>query len=684
MKKTIIIGAGRGGQALLEQLEKSGRFNVVGVADADLNAPGMMQAEARGIETAKDYVSLIQKVLPDVVIEATGASEVSQRAGEVLPEGAALIPASVASVMYALIEEKEELLKQQQAHDRFRETILQSTHDGMIAINQNEQIILYNRQAELITGVTNEQALGAWIYDILPQSKLPDVLKHQHIEANQQQTFANGRNIVTTRVPLWRGEEMLGALAVFQDVTDVQNMAEEVTNLKSIQQMLEAIIQSSEEAISVVDENGNGLLINPAYTRLTGLTADEVVGQPATADISEGESMHFAVLRTEQPVRGARMKVGPNRKDVLVNAAPILVDGTLKGSVGVIQDVSEIRALTEELERARQIIRTLEAKYTFSDIIGQSEEMQVAVNQAQAAAATPVNVMLRGESGTGKELFAHAIHDASKRKYRPFIRVNCAALSESLLESELFGYEEGAFSGAKRGGKRGLFEEAHEGSLFLDEIGEMSASTQAKLLRVLQEKEIVRVGGTASIPVDVRVIAATNVQLELAIHDGSFREDLYYRLNKLPIQIPPLAERLEDLNELCQHLLYKINQEYGRNVQQLSAGALQELKQYHWPGNVRELENVLGRAVIHMPFHATEIVPEHLPPLTKSEEPKPSVEKYSGSLQERLDAFERQQLLEALAMFEGNKTKAAEHLKISIRNLYYKLEKHGYAKTSMQ
>jgi len=291
--------------------------------------------------------------------------------------------------------------------------------------------------------------------------------------------------------------------------------------------MLEAIIQSSDEAISVVDEHGNGIMINPAYTRLTGLTREQVVGKPATADIYEGESMHLKVLKTKKPVRGVRMKVGPNRKDVIVNVAPIIVDGVLKGSVGVIHDVSEIQSLTEELQKARQIIRTLEAKYTFSDIIGSSEEMQLAIEKAKLGAKTPATVLLRGESGTGKELFAHAIHNESNRKYNKFIRVNCAAISESLLESELFGYEEGAFSGARRGGKRGLFEEANNGSIFLDEIGELSPETQAKLLRVLQENEIVRVGGTKAIPINVRVIAATNINLEKAMAEGKFREDLY-------------------------------------------------------------------------------------------------------------------------------------------------------------
>ncbi len=300
----------------------------------------------------------------------------------------------------------------------------------------------------------------------------------------------------------------------------------------------------------------------------------EVIGHPATADISEGESMHLQVLETGKAVRGVPLKVGANNKDVIVNVAPVIVDGKTKGSVGVIHDVSELTSLHAQLEKAKKRIRTLEAKYSFDEIVGSSAEMKRAIEQAKLAASTPATILLRGESGTGKELFAHAIHNESRRRSHSFVRVNCAALSEQLLESELFGYVEGAFSGAKRGGKQGLFEEADKGSIFLDELGELSSAMQAKLLRVLQEQEIVRVGGTKPISIDVRVIAATNANLEKAISEKRFREDLYYRLNKMPIFIAPLREREEDLEPLSAYLLAKLNQDYGRYVQSISEEAL--------------------------------------------------------------------------------------------------------------
>ncbi|MFB5661988.1 sigma 54-interacting transcriptional regulator [Alteribacillus sp. HJP-4] len=574
---------------------------------------------------------------------------------------------------------------------RIHSTILDAIHEGMIAINKDGLIVLFNRKASNLTGISQELALDSRLERVLPESGLLRVLQRKKEEENQKLTFTNGNTIVTTRLPLWHRDKCIGALAVFKDVTDIEKIAEEVTSLKSIRQMLEAIINSSEEAISVVDEDGLGMMINPAYTRLTGLPAMEVIGKPAHTDISEGESMHMKVLNTKKPVRGVRLKVGPNKKDVLVNVAPVIVDGDIKGSVGVIHDVSEIRTLTEELKRAKQLIRTLEAKYSFDDIIGSSREMTLVKEQAERSANVPVTVLLRGESGTGKELFAHAIHNESNRKFHPFIRVNCAAIPETLLESELFGYEEGAFSGARHGGKKGFFEEADKGSILLDEIGEIPASTQVKLLRVLQEGEFIKVGGTRSCQVDVRVIAATNVNLEKALQENKFREDLYYRLNRMPIQIPPLRDRIEDIEPLCTHLITRINRDYGRNITAISKETIQVLHGYDWPGNVRELENLLGRAVISMSNTENVIQAAHLPELhnrykkvSTAVSPRTEWGAEQFTLQQKLDSFEKKLIIEKLQENEFNKTKTADQLNISLRSLYYKMERHHIAKNGMQ
>ncbi|ALA71324.1 ATPase AAA [Geobacillus stearothermophilus 10] len=687
MKKVMLIGADSRGTSLLKLLHGASGFEVVAVVDVDEHAPGLQLARRWGIAAASDWRPWMAKPL-DLIIETTGRADVLEEIRRRAPEGANIVPSAVARMMAELVAEKEALIAELKSEAARRALIFHSSHDGMIVVDEYAYITDMNQSAAELLGVDKDEVIGKHILDVLPSSGLPRVLKTRQTEFHQEVELANGKKLITTRIPIIDDNgKLFGALAVFKDITELVALAEEITDLKEVRMMLEAIIHSSEEAISVVDENGNGILINPAYTRLTGLTEEDVIGKPATADIAEGESMHMQVLKTRRPVRGARMKVGPKNRDVIVNVAPIIVDGVLKGSVGVIHDVSEIQRLTAELNRARQIIRTLEAKYSFADIVGESEEMKVAIEQAKLAAKTPATILLRGESGTGKELFAHAIHNASDRKYNKFIRVNCAAIPETLLESELFGYEEGAFSGARRGGKRGLFEEANNGSIFLDEIGELSASTQAKLLRVLQEREIVRVGGTKPIPINVRVIAATNVNLEKAIAEGAFREDLYYRLNRMPIYIPPLRARKEDIPALCRHLIQKLNQDYGRNVEGVTDEAMAKLLAYDWPGNVRELENVLGRAMIFMKFHEVMIDATHLPPLASpSSVPAHRVETEEEirPLEEMVSRYEASLIEQALRRHRGNKTAAARALGISVRNLYYKLEKYGLDKNIMQ
>ncbi|MEG9297356.1 sigma 54-interacting transcriptional regulator [Mangrovibacillus sp. Mu-81] len=689
MQNVLIIGGGKGGTAILKILHEVSLMKIIGITDLNEEAMGLRLAKEWGIPAGRDWREFLDDSV-DIVVEVTGDQKVFEAVRDERGKNTVLIPGSVAFLISKLLEEKEELIHELTSESFKRDLIFNSTDDGMVGIDFQGLVMLFNRSAERMIGIDSEDAIGKHINDVIPGSKLTTTLETRRTEINQEVMLDNGLKIISNRIPMiTEKDEVMGAFTVFKDITEVVNLAEEITNLKEIQTMLEAIIHSSDDAISVVDEEGKGILINPAYTRITGLTQDEVIGKPATADISEGESIHLKVLQTRRSIRGTRMRVGPKRKEVIVNVAPIIVNGKLKGSVGVIHDMSEIQSLTQELDRARRIIRTLEAKYMFEDIIGESEEMQLAIEQAKLGAKTPATVLLRGESGTGKELFAHAIHNASDRKFNKFLRVNCAALSENLLESELFGYEEGAFSGAKRGGKRGLFEEADKGSIFLDEIGELSANTQAKLLRVLQENEIVRVGGTKSISINVRVIAATNVNLEKGIADGSFREDLYYRLNRMPIQIPPLRNRKRDIPLISETLIAKINQDYGRNVDGITNEATNRLMEYRWPGNVRELENVLGRAIIFMKYNETTIEVHHLPPLESTSEPeREDNRKNKGSaardLNSQLEEHEKKIIQEVLEQNNGNKTAAAKTLNVSVRNLYYKLEKYNIATNGMK
>jgi PAS domain S-box-containing protein len=566
------------------------------------------------------------------------------------------------------------------AHNKEIDFILDSTHDGMVAVDSSGVVTLFNKAAERITGLQRESVIGFPAIDVIPNTRLHLILSEGKPELNQQQVLGNTA-IITNRVPIHDDKgKIIGAVAVFRDITDIILLTEQITDLWNVRSLLEAVIESTADAISVADEFGTNIIVNPAYTRITGLPREAVIGKDATVDIAEGESMHLKVLRTGKPVRNVRMKVGPAKKEVIVNVAPIMVDGRVRGSVGVIHDISEIMALNEELAHARKLIRHLEARYTWDDIVGKSPLIELAKDQARSAAETPATVLLLGESGTGKELFAHAIHNASNRKKGQFVRVNCAALAEDLLESELFGYEEGAFTGAVKGGKRGLFEEAIRGTIFLDEIGDISLRLQRKLLRVLQEKEITRVGSTVPVFVDSRVIAATNVNLELKVKEGHFREDLYYRLNVLPIRIPPLRKVKEDIPLLAEHIIFKLNQSYGREVLKVSDGALKILLSYNWPGNVRELENVLGRAMINI-LPSEQIIDEDDLPVFECEKVSQAVFNAEQGTLRTLDQVvsdaEKAAIMRALRETGGNRQKAAELLNTALRNLYYKIKKYG-------
>ena len=449
------------------------------------------------------------------------------------------------------------------------------------------------------------------------------------------------------------------------------------------QAMLEAVFLAAQDAISVVNENGKHILVNPAYTKITGIDYDSVIGKNALFDIEKGEeSVHMKVLSTKKPVENTKLKLRPSGKTVVAQAAPIIVVGKMKGSVAVLHDISGIKNLTDKLEEAEKKLRELTYRYKPEDIIGESDSIKDLKKLIEKAAKVPATVLLKGESGTGKELFANSIHAQSSRSHNNFVRVNCAALTDSLLESELFGYEEGSFTGALKGGKKGLFEEADKGTIFLDEISEISLNTQAKLLRVLQEKEIMRVGSNKNILIDVRVIAATNTDLVQSVREGKFREDLFYRLSILPINIPPLRDRKEDIPLLTNNFIAKFNNEYGRNIVDISNDALKILMSHEWPGNVRELENTIGRSIIYMNINERIIKTIHLPQLylnqiVKDETSVVSINEEVTTLDNILNKAESDYIKGIYIRLNKNKTQTAKLLGISLRSLYYKMEKYN-------
>ncbi len=442
MQNVLIVGAGTGGTIILDLLQNLEFMNVRAIIDTDEQAPGIIQAKKQGIAHGTDWRPYLTDDL-HIIFDVTGNKSEFVELLKVRPAQTVLIPGTVANLLVNLLEENGTYIKQIHAEMHKQRMIFDSIEEGMIGITEEGTINFFNKSSSRMVGFSNDSAIGRPIAEVIPLTKLPRVFQTGSAELNQELILANGMKIVTSRYPLLNTEgKRVGAFAVFKDITEVVTLAEEITDLKKVKTMLEAIIHSSDDAISVVDDHGNGILVNPAYTRITGLTEDEIIGKPANADINEGESIHMKVLQTRKPVRGVNMRIGENNREVVVNVAPIIVDQQVKGSVGVIHDITEMRKLMKELDRARTIIRKLEATYTFEDIFGGSSDIEISIEQAKLAAKSDVAVLLRGETGTGKELFAHAIHSSSKRRFHKFIRVNCATMNPVTFESELFGQKE--------------------------------------------------------------------------------------------------------------------------------------------------------------------------------------------------------------------------------------------------
>lgn len=445
--------------------------------------------------------------------------------------------------------------------------------------------------------------------------------------------------------------------------------------------VIELLTENPSICAIVVDQNGTVVSVNSTYLRVLQRSREEVVGK-YIGDITPN-TRTLVVLRTGKAIVGYNWSI--NGYNMIACALPLISKQTVVGcfAFSLFMDVWDAKDLVEnlmyELNSYRNEVRNLySARYTFASIVGSSYKMQNVKSLAQQAALhSSTTVLITGESGTGKELFAHAIHNLSPRASLPFVRVNCAAIPENLLESELFGYEEGAYTGARKGGKLGKFELAHGGTVFLDEIGEMPLAMQSKLLVVLQEKEFERVGGNEPKRVNVRVIAATNCELETKVAQKAFREDLFYRLNVLRVDIPPLRERREDIPELACHLLSKLNQRLKTRVNEISSKAIEALRSYHWPGNVRELENTLERAIIVADMQGASILdPGHLPlPLDARGQDHTGFEVSPGKnghkdLRTAVEEFEKEYIISALKNTGYDKAATAKSLGIDVSWLF--------------
>ena len=490
--------------------------------------------------------------------------------------------------------------------DRIR-SIFDVANNGIIVVDQHGMIVIANRVVAGIVGFASNKLVGRLITDVIPNSLLPKVLETGQALYGQKVVY-NNTTLVANCSPLLEAGVIHSAVCVFQDLSTIEHLSSELSSLKQLFIEYEAIINSSYDGIFITDGNGIVLRLNNAYERITGIQANEVVGKTMRQLVSDGVYDHSATLEVIEKSQAITIAqtIKRTNKQILVTGNPVFdEEGNLSRVVTNVRDITELNSLQRQLQKTKE--QTLKYKAELSHlrslqiqdtgIIFASELMARTIQLAMKVANVDTTVLITGESGTGKELFAKLIHEQGKGLSKSYIKINCAAIPEQLLESELFGYEGGAFTGAKKEGKPGLFELAHNGTLFLDEIGEMPLLLQAKLLRAIQEKEIVRVGSTVPIKTNIKIVAATNRDLCEMVKNGTFREDLYYRLMVVPIQVPSLRERKEDIPLLVKYIVDKLNHRFAfRHT--ISPHLIERLSEYSWPGNVRELENIIERMMI--------------------------------------------------------------------------------------
>ncbi|WDP90086.1 MAG: sigma 54-interacting transcriptional regulator [Desulfobacter sp.] len=447
-------------------------------------------------------------------------------------------------------------------------------------------------------------------------------------------------------------------------------------------EIYQRIFDSIQNGIMVTDPKGYITYLNPAYGRFLNLDPEMQTGRHCT-EVVENTRMHIVGKTGKAEINHIQGIKGLN---IVVQRIPVKKKGKVIAVFGLVMfsDLKEITRLAQKVGMLESKVKLYEAellslrttRYSFESIIGESPVMRDLKDEALRATASSYPVLILGDCGTGKEMFAQAIHHSSARRVHPFVKINCAAIPRDLLESELFGYDKGAFTGARTKGKPGKFELAHRGTIFLDEIGDMPVEMQPKLLRVIEEKEFERVGGTRVIRSDFRLIAATNRNLEKMMDEGSFRRDLYYRLNVIPLNIPQLKHRREDIGLLAQKLLKQMASEADLYDVRLDDQALKGLMDYHWPGNVRELANVLERTLSRLDNNVIRM--DDLPFYIQQKRFK-KIPADKGSLRAIQMDTEKSVLEQVLKDFDYNKTRAAEHLGIHRTLLYRKLKKHGIA-----
>lgn len=590
-----------------------------------------------------------------------------------------ITPASLAVVLISIEQEKQSIsciLEKLQA-------TLDCLYNPVLSINNRGLVQFYNAAAERLLGFKKSEIMNDYLNKFYSGTKLIEVTNSGQTQSSQK-IFLNNKTFLSNRTPVIKNGEIVGAAAVLQDITDLESISKELNYTKMLINQLDVIFESSFDAIWVTDGKGKILRVSPSIENLIGMPPNSIEGKYASELIMQGIHSDSIIMRSiecRKVVTGTTVtRIG---KDALVTSTPIFDDaGQISLVVSNIRDISELKQLQNrilQVEGLNQFYRgELQQIKMRNKIIYRSSIMHELMNLVMRLAKFDCTVLIQGETGVGKEVIADLIHQNSYRKNKPLIKINCGAIPENLLESELFGYEAGAFTGANRQGKAGLFEVANEGTLLLDEIGELPLNLQVKLLRAVQNKTITRIGGTKEIPLDIRILSATNRDLNDMISHKQFRMDLFFRLNVASVEIPPLRERKEDILALITFFLDMCNDKYG-TIKRLNSSAIDALMDYHWPGNIRELENIIERLVVTVEHDA--INAHHLPKWITLAKTNDTESENICSLSKAIEDTERRLLKQAFSQYKTTR-QMAKALDIHQSTLIRKAAKYGIGKNN--
>ncbi|MFC1815716.1 sigma 54-interacting transcriptional regulator [Thermodesulfobacteriota bacterium] len=570
----------------------------------------------------------------------------------------------------------------------FYQAMSDSLYDGVLATDANGSIILFNDAAKRILNIKNRHVIGRHLKDINPGAwaDFREIMKNGTSQLGKKIQI-NDLTAIANRTPVKKNGKIIGVVSVFQDISEFDNIAKELNTYKELVKQLDAIVETSYDGLYITDRNEKTLRVNPSWSKITGLSAAEVVGKN-TSDLERdgfiSKSVASMILKHGKSITtSAHVKTG---KEVLVTGTPVFDEnGNVSIVVLNVRDMTDLNRLNRQIKKTKQQTQKYKSKLKNmqqlslkmdSEIVAVSKPIKDIIDLALRIARVNIPVLIQGETGVGKEAIAKFIHNNSDNsKNGQFMKINCGAIPSTLLESELFGYEKGAFTGASTQGKRGLFEMAKGGTVFLDEIQTLPLNLQAKLLNVLQDFEIMRVGGVKTIKINARIITASNQELFKMVQNNTFREDLFFRLNVVPINIPPIRERKDDILPLVNFFLRKYNAKYKKN-KTINRSVLDYLVNYPWRGNIREISNLMERLVVMS--HDDEILIEDLPSYISNQEgfKLPYIEGDNGGLKNVVQKYECQLIKEAIKKY-GNSRKAAKFLGVDPSTITRKLKKMG-------